>query len=243
MFEKTETYVYFFVSPQLCRLTRRLFFFFRFMKDVDQFNETSVSAFVTAGGVIFLLLHKKKNYSQYRMFFEKVHELFVKVPLYLRFSLSLFFFNILSNHKSFLSSFTGHYESILRTPHSDQVQRFRSTCETICEAIYFLIIHIASTTTHHTPKRAMYAYSYIYIERRAAQYTHTHAHVYYSYLCFLKIRTNEPIIIFTYPILLLLFLYVRTSVFVCVLCVYVMYTYVMMLYMHDFCVRRTSVVN
>lgn len=82
---------------------------YRFLKDVDQFNETTVSAFVTAGGVIFLLLHKKKNYSQYRIFFEKVHEIFVKVFCFPFLSLS-FFYKLKFQQFLFLA---GNYESVL----------------------------------------------------------------------------------------------------------------------------------
>ena len=105
----------------------------RFMKDVDKFNETTVSAFVTAGGVVFLLLHKKKNYSQYRIFFEKVHELFVKVS-----SFSFPFFFSTASFSLIYIPHSDNYESFLRTLYSNYVQEFRSTCQGVCKTISYL---------------------------------------------------------------------------------------------------------
>eukprot|EP01070_Trichotokara_eunicae_P002672 Trichotokara_eunicae@DN2820_c0_g1_i1.p1 len=52
-----------------------------FLKSVDRFNDYCVSAYVTAGHVKFLMLHKQKNEDQIRLFFLEVHELYVKTIL------------------------------------------------------------------------------------------------------------------------------------------------------------------
>ena len=56
-----------------------------YLKRVDKFNEYCVSAFVTAGGVRFLVLHDSNNDESIRLFFTEVYEAFLKLnlnPLY-----------------------------------------------------------------------------------------------------------------------------------------------------------------
>ena len=50
-----------------------------FFKSVDKFNDYLISAFVTAGGIKFMLLHDVRNEDGIRSFFQDVHELYVKV--------------------------------------------------------------------------------------------------------------------------------------------------------------------
>ena len=50
-----------------------------FFKSVDKFNDYLISAFVTAGGIKFMLLHDVRNEDGIRSFFHDVHELYVKV--------------------------------------------------------------------------------------------------------------------------------------------------------------------
>ncbi|KAG2763444.1 hypothetical protein PC129_g15997 [Phytophthora cactorum] len=57
------------------------------LKVVDRFNDQLVSAFVTASGVKFLLLHETRNDDTVKAFFHEVHELYVKLlmnPFYER---------------------------------------------------------------------------------------------------------------------------------------------------------------
>ncbi|EEY55507.1 trafficking protein particle complex subunit 2, putative [Phytophthora infestans T30-4] len=49
------------------------------LKVVDRFNDQLVSAFVTASGVKFLLLHETRNDDTVKAFFHEVHELYVKL--------------------------------------------------------------------------------------------------------------------------------------------------------------------
>ncbi|KAE8907160.1 hypothetical protein PF005_g20913 [Phytophthora fragariae] len=49
------------------------------LKVVDRFNDQLVSAFVTASGVKFLLLHETRNDDTVKAFFHEVHDLYVKV--------------------------------------------------------------------------------------------------------------------------------------------------------------------
>lgn len=53
----------------------------RFLREVDKFNDTLVTAYVTSGGTIFLLLHTSRNYSQFRLFFERLHDIYVKIVM------------------------------------------------------------------------------------------------------------------------------------------------------------------
>lgn len=46
---------------------------------VDKYNEQPVSAYVTQGGAVLMLLHDTRPEDAVRHFFQEVHELFVKV--------------------------------------------------------------------------------------------------------------------------------------------------------------------
>ena len=50
-----------------------------FFRSVDKFNDYLISAFVTAAGIKFMLLHDVRNEDGIRSFFNDVHELYVKV--------------------------------------------------------------------------------------------------------------------------------------------------------------------
>mmetsp|Transcript_11961 Transcript_11961/g.17930 ORF Transcript_11961/g.17930 Transcript_11961/m.17930 type:complete len:131 (-) Transcript_11961:1654-2046(-) len=52
-----------------------------YLRIVDRFNDQNVFAFVTAGGVRFLLLHEGRNEDAVRNFFQEVHELYVRLLL------------------------------------------------------------------------------------------------------------------------------------------------------------------
>jgi|APLak6261665176_1056049.scaffolds.fasta_scaffold09105_3 hypothetical protein len=57
-----------------------------FLKVVDRHNELLVSAYVTAGGARFMMLHDGRNEDGIRGFCSEVHELYVKLllnPFYL----------------------------------------------------------------------------------------------------------------------------------------------------------------
>lgn len=49
-----------------------------FLRVIDKFNFLLVSAFVTHGGKVLLLLHNGKSEDAIRQFFTETHELFVK---------------------------------------------------------------------------------------------------------------------------------------------------------------------
>ena len=56
-----------------------------YLKRIDKFNEYIVSAFVTATGIRFLVLHDTNNDDSIRLFFVEVYEAFLKLqmnPLY-----------------------------------------------------------------------------------------------------------------------------------------------------------------
>ncbi|CAF1070972.1 unnamed protein product [Didymodactylos carnosus] len=53
-----------------------------YLKQVDKFNEWSVSAYVTAGGLRFLILYEQlKNDEALRLFFQEIYETYVKLLL------------------------------------------------------------------------------------------------------------------------------------------------------------------
>ena len=52
-----------------------------FLRVVDRFNNLSVSAYLTPGGVNLLLLHESKSEDAVKVFFTEVHELYVKYIL------------------------------------------------------------------------------------------------------------------------------------------------------------------
>lgn len=61
----------------------------RYLKVVDRFEQQLVSAYVTHGGLRFLVLHESRNEEGIKSFCSDVHELYAKVllnPLYTPYS-------------------------------------------------------------------------------------------------------------------------------------------------------------
>ena len=52
-----------------------------FLKTVDKYNDLYISAFLSPGGVRFLLLSEAKNEDAVRNFFNEVYELYIRVLL------------------------------------------------------------------------------------------------------------------------------------------------------------------
>eukprot|EP01029_Cantina_marsupialis_P010142 TRINITY_DN231910_c0_g1_i1.p1 TRINITY_DN231910_c0_g1~~TRINITY_DN231910_c0_g1_i1.p1 ORF type:complete len:135 (+),score=18.83 TRINITY_DN231910_c0_g1_i1:88-492(+) len=52
-----------------------------YLKVVDRFNDTMVSAFTSVGRTKFLLLHSFKNEEGIRSFFNEVHELYLTIEM------------------------------------------------------------------------------------------------------------------------------------------------------------------
>ena len=58
-----------------------IFMFFSYLKVIDKYNEYLVSAYITASGDRFLILHDVKNEEAIRVFFLEAYELYLKCLL------------------------------------------------------------------------------------------------------------------------------------------------------------------
>ncbi|EEB08320.1 TRAPP complex subunit Trs20 [Schizosaccharomyces japonicus yFS275] len=50
-----------------------------YLRSIDQFHDTMISAFLTPSNIKFILLHKTKNDDGIKLFFQELHELYIKM--------------------------------------------------------------------------------------------------------------------------------------------------------------------
>ena len=88
------------------------------LKVVDKFNQWSVSGFVTATQIRFLMVHDNKNEDGIKSFFSEMYEAYIKVciNIIILFKKFVFFSRFKFNIQFILSVL---YESVLPTKHSD----------------------------------------------------------------------------------------------------------------------------
>ena len=72
---------------------------FSHLKRIDKFNEYIVSAFVTASGIRFLVLHDKHNDDAIRHFFIEVYEAFIKQSMNPMYKHGEKIYSVRFNHK------------------------------------------------------------------------------------------------------------------------------------------------
>lgn len=70
-----------------------------YLKRIDKFNEYIVSAFVTASGIRFLVLHDKHNDDAIRHFFIEVYEAFIKQSMNPMYKHGEKIYSVRFNHK------------------------------------------------------------------------------------------------------------------------------------------------
>jgi len=70
-----------------------------YLKRIDKFNEYIVSAFVTASGIRFLVLHDKHNDDAIRHFFVEVYEAFIKQSMNPMYKHGEKIYSVRFNHK------------------------------------------------------------------------------------------------------------------------------------------------